>query len=197
MEIGNPITVDKAGSSWTLLMQSGVTVECRVGVTAAELLSGEFAVPAEILARIDAILVDGQPVDDLDRAIVPDGARLALAAGLPGIAGLAMKRGSAVRALRGGITHMGSGTVARPGPGRIVLSLYSLALQMLGAHFLRRGVLVAAGQFERYAGFAPDDVCRFAGETMPAGELAARLRRNGTPADCLYLFTANIVDENG
>lgn len=172
------IRIENASPSWKLIMQSGVGVPCTVGLPVAAFLTDELRIPEPALARTDTILLNGMPVDDIAAAVVPDGARVALAAGLPGIAGLAMKRGSAVRALRGGITYKdeaaGEATPdlkSGPAPGRVTLLLYSLTIEMLGAHFLRRGVVVTAEQFRRYSRFAPDDVCFLSEERMKSAEV--------------------------
>lgn len=169
-----PITIAEAAAPWKLIMQSGVGLARTVGLPLAEFLSDQLELAPEQLALADALVLDGMPVDDPKTAIVPDGSRLALAAGLPGIAGLAMRSDSAVKVLRATITHLKQETAA-PRPGRVTLSLYSLVLPLLAGHFLSRGVLIRAEQFQRYARFAPDDQCLFESQSWPAEELAARL----------------------
>lgn len=193
------IRIENASPSWKLIMQSGAGVTCTVGLPVGTLLTGELAIPQADLARTDVVLLDGMPVDDIAAAVVGNNARLALAAGLPGIAGLAMKRGSAVRALRGGITHTPNtmleampDTAPDPEPGRITLFLYSLTIDMLGAHFLRRGVIVTAEQFRRYACFAPENVCFVAGERMKCAE-ASRSLEEAVSAE--FFLTADIPPE--
>lgn len=181
-----PIHLLDADPAWRLIMQSGVGVSCTVGVPVADFLAGELAIPADEAAKIDVILLDGMPVDEPAVAIVPDRARLALAAGLPGIAGLAMKSGSAVRALRGGITHVAAGQ-PNPAPGCVTLSLYSLVIPLLADHFLRRGVLVTASQIRRYAGLAGEGVCRFDGARVEVSALSARLAPEGDALYRLYM----------
>ncbi len=144
--------IPDAGSGWELIMQSGVAVACMVGVSLKRLLEEEFALPADLLARIDVLLLDGKPVDTPAETIVRNGVRLAMAAGLPGIAGLAMRSGSAVRGLRPGITHAQADDDPAPvsGPGCIELALFSLALPFLAPHFLARGVIVSAVKLPPY-----------------------------------------------
>ena len=182
-----PITIFHANPAWGLLMQSGVGIACTVGIPLPSLLRDELGLSCEQLRPVDALLLDGMPVDNPEQAIVGDNARLALAAGLPGIAGLAMKQGSAVRALRGGITHTGNESPA-PRPGTVHLSLYSLVLPQLAGHFFKRGVLVTAAQLIRYARFAPDDHCLLANDTIIAHDLPEALKTFS--ADFLFLFTA-------
>jgi len=160
--------IPEASPAWGLILQSGVHVASTVGIPLHLLLRQELELTEDQLRHVDALILDGMPVDDQKKTIVPDRARLALAAGLPGIAGLAVKQGSAVRALRAGITHAPGGD-AHPCPGTICLSLYSLVLPLLTGHFLRRGVMVEAAQVLRYIHFAPENLCLLDNSRVPHG----------------------------
>lgn len=187
--------IPDANPVWRLLLQSGVGVACTVGIPFMTLLRDELGLNNEQLRPVDALLLDGMPVDEPELAIVPDGARIALAAGLPGIAGLAMKSGSAVRALRSGITHSG-GEAHRPRPGTILLSLYSLVLPLLGGHILQRGVLVEPSQLMRYARFAPDDhaaLSGYAGRALSMPELEQAVA--AMPEKTVFLLTVALCHE--
>lgn len=183
------ILIDQAGTPWKLIMQSGVGLRRTVGLSMAEFLSDQLELSPKQLALADALVLDGMPVDDPTTAIVPDGARLALAAGLPGIAGLAMRSGSAVKLLRATITHFKQ-EEADPRPGRVLLSLYSLVLPLLAAHFLSRGVLIKVAQFQRYARFSPDDLCLFESQSFKASDLAWKLEPFNQEE---FLLTANFI----
>ena len=170
--------IPDAGSGWGLLMQSGVNIACTVGIPLKEMLHAEFGLTPEQLRRIDVMLLEGKPVDEPESTLVPGGARLALAAGLPGIAGLAMKSGSAVRGLRPGITHGEGVQAATPQPacaGHIELALFSLALPLLAGHFLARGVLLPVAVLSRYVRLAPEGTCVFNGNALSIEELGQRL----------------------
>ena len=180
MSLTAPATlhIPNAGSGWGLLMQSGVGIACTVGISLKDLLHSELDLTAEQMRCIDVMLLEGKPVDAPELTLVPDGARLALAAGLPGIAGLAMKSGSAVRGLRPGITHADSAATAAPqpaGPGHIELALFSLALPLLAGHFLARGVTLSVVNLSRYVRLATNDSCIFNGDMVSVAELAQRL----------------------
>ncbi|MDR2945573.1 MAG: hypothetical protein LBV79_02340 [Candidatus Adiutrix sp.] len=189
MEAVRTVDIPRASAAWKLIMQSGVGLAVTVGVPLSEFFTAELGLTAQAQQLIEALVLDGMPVDDPATAIIEDQARLAFAAGLPGIAGLSMKKNSAVRALRGGITYR-SHEAAHPHSGRITLALYSLVLPALGGHFLRRGIWVTPEQFIRYARFAPDDLCLADGRRLPAADLAREL---AAAADEL-LFTAVIAD---
>ena len=155
---------------WHRLFLHGVTVACRVGLPLHQVLLEDFQLPLDVVEhKLDAFFLDGRPVDDLDAAIPNDGSRLALAAGLPGVAGIAMRRGSAVKGLRPGITHQ-ENTAGPPRAGSLTLALFSLALPLLAAHFLARGVFAPANlvreAFSRNAGLA----CTLDGIPVPASD---------------------------
>lgn len=182
------IHIENASSSWGLMLQSGVEIAGTVGMPVDTFLSGELGISEEIIARIEVVLLDGMPVDDIASAILTDKARLALAAGLPGIAGLAMKRGSAVKALRGGITYIPVGS-PRLQSGSVILVLYSLVIPMLAPQILRKGALVNMEQVRRYARFAPDDICISSSGTIPVD---AWLERFGKTSGEKVFFSADI-----
>jgi hypothetical protein len=186
------MVIESAAQGWGLVMQSGVRVSCAVGIPLKTLLREEFGLAPEQIGGIDVMLLDGKPVDEPEAAFVPHGARLALAAGLPGIAGLAMKSGSEVRGLRSGITFT-QGKAEAPttaGSGEVELALFSLALAMLAGHFLARGVILRAEQLVRYAGRNRNDACLFCGQRLSVAEALDELAR--LPEDTPVLFAARL-----
>ena len=185
------IRIESAAQSWGLIMQSGVGVHCMVGIPLKKLLHEEFGLTPEQTGHIDVMLLDGKPVDAPETAIAPHGARLALAAGLPGIAGLAMKSGSALRGLRPGITFRADdGEAFAPGPGKVELALFSLALTLLAGHFLARGVILCAEQFVRYASRIKNEPCLFCGQKHSVAKALEELAR--LPEDTPLLFAATL-----
>lgn len=182
------LKIDKANPAWGLLMQSGAEIKCQIGISLDKFLNKELGLSQEQLAPIDVFILNGVPVDELDKSFVPDGARLALAAALPGIAGLAMKKGSAVRGLRAGIST--KQTQISPRPGSIQLSLYSIALAQLAGHFLEKGIIVKSTQIIRYAKFAPQDICDLDGQKLKISELVEILTKN--PQEDSYLLKARL-----
>lgn len=185
------VHIPNASSSWKLIMQSGIGLSVTVGLPLSAFLTAELGLTDQSQQLIEAFLLDGMPVDDPSTAVVENGSRLALAAGLPGIAGLAMNKNSAVRALRGTITHRSS-KVAEPIRGRMTLALYSLVLPALGAHFLKRGIFISPGQFIRYARFAPGNACQLGDRHLTVSDLAGELS-SAEMAEELFM-TAIVTD---
>lgn len=179
--------IPQADPAWKLIMQSGVAIKCTVGIYFDLMLRREFGLSEKQLAPVDSFILDGMPVDKPEKTVVPNFSRLALAAGLPGIAGLSMKKGSAVRGLRSGITHTHI-AVETPAPGEVTLSLYSLTLPRLAGHFLARGVLVEPEQIKRYSRFALKDNVLLDKTPLKAKELPQALAE--FPVDSRIEFTA-------
>lgn len=177
--------IPRARGTWKLIMQSGVGLLVTVGIPLSDFFTGELALSDDEQKNIEAMVLDGMPVDDPAAAVIEDNSRLALAAGLPGIAGLAMKKNSAVRALRGGITHRGL-EHANPRPGRVTLALYSLTLPALSENFLRRGIIISRAQFCLYAPFALDDICIFEGREASAADLYQEFSRLTEGGEMLF-----------
>lgn len=186
------VHLPNASASWKLIMQSGAGLSVTVGLTLSSFIAAELKLTERDQLVIEALVLDGMPVDDPAAAVINNGSRLALAAGLPGIAGLAMKKNSAVRGLRGAITHKGSGEV-KPGAGRVTLFLYSLTLPALGGHFLKKGIFVTPAQFKRYARFAPENICRLGSRHLTVSDFTKELSLDETPDE---LFLTAIITES-
>lgn len=186
--------VPGAGEGLGLLLQAGALVDCRVWIPLSELLEKELAIDASSLAQIDVFFLDGKPVDDPENALVPDGSRLALAGGLPGIAGLAMRRGSALAGLRPGITFIQEDAGPRePAPGRLEIALFSLALRLVSGHLLQRGILVNAGRLLPYLRPALMRSLSVDGREMGLDEGVALV--SGLRKDSLVLVRADLAGE--
>ncbi len=75
-------------------LQEGVAISAQVGCTLADLLGEQFALDREyVAARITTIFMDNRPVDDINVAMVHDGAKIALSGAMPGLVGATMRSG--------------------------------------------------------------------------------------------------------
>jgi hypothetical protein len=129
-------------STFFPVFQSGVTVPAKVGCTLKNLLTDQFAIPADYVAdRITTIFLDNSPVDDLDSLIIRDGSRLTLSAAMPGLVGATMRRGGFYAALRQGISYEADKGVTAGKYGSVRLKLFNLLLAELGPLVLARGLL--------------------------------------------------------
>src|SRR5262245_26052282 len=96
---------EKLIASFYLLLQQGVTIRRRVGGSVDIFLRQEIGAVQETIEKIQSIVLDGKPVDDIASALVHDGSVLALSAAMPGLVGATLRRGGAYSSFRSGITY--------------------------------------------------------------------------------------------
>jgi hypothetical protein len=139
-------------------LQLGFGVPALVGCSVRALLCEQLGLaPEYVAARISTVFLDGKPVDDLDTALVRDGATLALSAALPGLVGATLRCGGAYAALRSSITYVPGADHAPEASGSVVFKLFNLLQRDLGALFLQRGIVVkTADLMEFFAQQATD-----------------------------------------
>lgn len=128
------------------IMQHGAYIATTVGIPVGMLLREHLTIPeAYLAAHVETIFIDGRPVDDAETATVHDGARIGLAAALPGAAGIAMRRNSPYAALRGTISITEKQTCPAPANGEITLLLFNNIMHDLAGKFLQQGVVTTGG----------------------------------------------------
>lgn len=124
------------------LLQKGFRVKGNVGCSVRAFLCEQHGVAPEYLEkRIQTIFLDGKPVDNVDTAIVGDGATLSLSAALPGLVGAVMRRGGHYAPMRDQISYKGEITSPKMQPGKVFMKLFNLPLRELGPMFLEHGIL--------------------------------------------------------
>ncbi|MHC1700687.1 MAG: 3'(2'),5'-bisphosphate nucleotidase CysQ [Humidesulfovibrio sp.] len=135
----------------TPILREGVTVSLRPGLSLRQSMIQDLGLcPECVEERVQTVFLDGSPVDDIDVDSAAPGCTLALAGALPGVAGIAMRRGSPVGVFREGITHgVAQIQAGKAGQARTVgatLKLFNtVALECLTA-VLEQGVELRAGR---------------------------------------------------
>lgn len=123
------------------LFQRGCRVRVRLGRSVEATLLEELQVPSKTLAeRVQTIFLDGLAVDDPKKALVREGAVLALSSAMPGLVGATFRKGGYYAPLRMRRPEEGEAMGEGAGEGMITLKLFNLILGELGPGFLRRGV---------------------------------------------------------
>jgi len=124
-------------------LQSGFLLELTVDGTVSEFLQNRCKLSTdEIAERVATVFIDGQPVDDIEQAIVRDRCTLALSGAMPGLVGAVMRSNSPLRSFRGSITHQGSESDSETGQGLIRVKLFNTVLRDVGPVLLRDGILL-------------------------------------------------------
>jgi len=128
----------------TPLLREGVLIDLSPGLSLRQTMIQDLGFcPECVEERVQTVFLDGSPVDDIDADSAAPGCTLALAGALPGVAGIAMRRGSPVGAFRQGITHVP--TAAKGVEAfQVTLKLFnSVALECLPV-VLEQGIITTA-----------------------------------------------------
>jgi len=128
-------------SRFFMLLQQGVSIRRRVGCSVDMFLKEEIGAAPETIEKIQSIILDGKPVDDIVSALVHEGSTLALSAAMPGLVGATLRRGGAYSSFRSAITYHEAGAPA-PREGWVRVKIFNLLMADLGPGLLQNGVLV-------------------------------------------------------
>jgi hypothetical protein len=138
-----------------ILLQNGFIVNARVGCSIMDFFLEQLNLrPDYIETRIPGIFLDGKPADHIDTAVIRDGARLTLSGTMPGLAGMALRRGP-LAVFRHSITHREIGDYSYTGEGYVQLKLLNLLMQDMGPNLLRKGIYINAPELGCFLGNLP------------------------------------------
>jgi hypothetical protein len=164
-------------SHFFMLLQRGVTIRSRTGCSVAAFLREEIGADSETIGKIQSVILDGSPVDDLETAAIKDGSVLALSAAMPGLVGATLRRGGTYSSFRSAITYHETEEECVKGEGLIHIKIFNLLMAELGPGLLQRGVVVSSEDFIRFATGRSQDFwkgCRritLDGKPLASGEL--------------------------
>ena len=176
-----------------LLLQKGFFIDARVGCTIRDFFLGQLGLdPEYIETRIPGIFLDGKPADHIDTAIVRDGSCLTLSGTMPGLAGMALRRGP-LAVFRHSITHRETGDYCYAGKGYVHLKLLNLLMGEMGPDLLRKGLYLDSSDLVHFLGNLPAAFWQGCKTILLNGrKVPAELFREGgwQPESRLVKFTA-------
>jgi hypothetical protein len=156
--------------AFSQLLQNGFWIKGYVGCSVKSFLCEQFGLAPEYLEkRIQTIFLDGDVVDDVEKATVEDGATLSLSAAMPGLAGAVLRKGGYYAAMRDQISFKGETTSASMQAGKILVKLFNMPLQELGPVFLEHGIQVESNKFKDVLKIRADDFERGCREVITDG----------------------------
>ncbi len=134
---------DMIAGCFTALFSKGVAIRASLACNLKELLCEQVGVAPEYLDnRIQTVFLDGQPVDDVDKAIVENGATIALSAAMPGLVGAVLRKGGTLAGLRKGITYC-CGTIGQATCyGSVTVKLFNMTTREVGPLLLKYGIMI-------------------------------------------------------
>lgn len=138
-------------SAFLPILQSGVRVVCRAGVTLEELLVDQWGIEAEyVTRRITTLFVNSRAVDNVATTVVHGGAVVALSGAMPGLVGATMRRGGFYAAMRGAMTYREDAANPESVVEWVRVKLFNLLLRELGPGFLARGIIMTAAELSDF-----------------------------------------------
>ena len=156
--------------AFSQLLQNGFWIKGNVGCSVKSFLCEQFGLSPEYLEkRIQTIFLDGDVVDDVERATVEDGATLSLSAAMPGLAGAVLRKGGYYAAMRDQISCKGETTSASMQSGKVSVKLFNMPLQELGPIFLEHGIWVESDKLKDILKARADDFQKGCGEVLADG----------------------------
>ncbi|CAB5116676.1 hypothetical protein D3OALGA1CA_2307 [Olavius algarvensis associated proteobacterium Delta 3] len=122
---------------------AGFWVKAAVGLSIRDVLCRQLGVADDYLDnRVQTLFLDGKPVDDVDRAIVPDGGVLTLSAAMPGLVGATFRKGGHLAPMRGSITCAAEDETCEL-DGRVKIKLFNVVARELSPGFLGMGIIIS------------------------------------------------------
>lgn len=126
--------------AWAGALHGGFALRVPKTMYIRELLTAFAGLePDYVEDRIQAIFVDGHPVDDIDTAPVRLLQELSLSSAMPGVAGIVMGRANAFAVYRRDITYHAEADGEEQGPGLILMRLFNFIAFEAGHYFLALG----------------------------------------------------------
>lgn len=142
-EIEVHLSINATKEICSLLFQSGVQLKVKAGVSLSSFFCKQLSLDKTYVDKsISTILLNGQPVDDIDKAIIKNNDTLALSGAMPGLIGATLRRDSHLAPLRDTITFKEYRNDIIQDYGLIHLKLFNFISQEVGPLLLQRGVMV-------------------------------------------------------
>ena len=123
--------------------QKGFFIYSNQGKSIFEFLTEDCLIAREYISKkIQTIMINGSPVDDIFDTKISKVSICALSAALPGILGAMMRMGSPYAAMRESITAKTDGAIESGEKIAILLKLFNIVLHDLRSDFLKNGILL-------------------------------------------------------
>jgi hypothetical protein len=133
------------------LLTTGIVIKTPMGVSVREFLCRIMGIDAVYVdTHIQTIFLNGRALDDIDRALLADGAVLALSSAMPGLAGAVFRRGGAYAQLRSNVSATPNDFRKSSSEGTIILKLFNQVAADLGPSFFKKGVRVKGNMLSRF-----------------------------------------------
>jgi hypothetical protein len=150
-EIHLVMTIDSDNLSiFSQLLMQGFQVRASVGCSVKMFLCRELCLdPDYVDQRIQTIFLNSKAVDNLDKAIVTQGATLALSAAMPGLVGATFRKSGYYSSFRSHVSQQNNIKSSRH-EGEVTIKLFNLIARDQGHIFLKRGIRISGKKFREF-----------------------------------------------
>src|SRR6056297_1186658 len=133
------------------LLRQGFQVWAQVNISLRNFLQDELGIEQEYCdSRIQTLLLNGRPVDEIERVIIKAGDRLALSSAQPGLVGASLRCKSTFAGLRDSISSEDWEIRGISEQGLITIRLFNLIAQELDTLLLGRGIFLSLSQWVQW-----------------------------------------------
>jgi len=181
------LPVESISSFYPLLAQ-GFFMSITTGCSVKEFLCDYLGWDIEFVQqRVQTIFMEGRLVDDINRALVQDGASIAVSGAMPGVLGAIVRKESFYSARRSQITGQSGADKepsSRQAQGRVRVKLFNVIAKEKGSALFDKGIIIMGKDFKSYMRLQP--------ESLLAQCKAVRIEQK--PADINQLLSARLED---
>jgi hypothetical protein len=151
-EIHLVMTVDSDNLSiFSQLLMQGFQVKAGVGCSVKMFLCRELGLdPDYVDQRIQTIFLNSKAVDNIDKAIVTQGATLALSAAMPGLVGATFRKSGYYSSFRSHVSQQNNIKSSLCHEGKVTIKLFNLIARDQGHIFLKRGIRISGKKFREF-----------------------------------------------
>jgi len=140
---------DMIAGCFTALLSKGVAIRASLACNLKELLCEQVGVAPDYLEkRIQTVFLDGQPVDDVDQAIVGNGSTIALSAAMPGLVGAVLRKGGTFAGLRKSITYCCDTNGQATCYGSVMVKLFNMTTREVGPLLFTYGIIIKGKELQ-------------------------------------------------
>jgi len=133
------------------LLRQGFQVLTKVNISLRNFLQDELGIEQEYCdSRIQTLLLNGRPVDEIERVIIKPGDRLALSSAQPGLVGASLRCKSTFAGLRDSISSEYWEIKGISAQGLITIRLFNRIAQELETLLLGRGIFLRLSQWVQW-----------------------------------------------
>lgn len=178
------------------LLAAGFRLAVETGRSLRDVLCRQLGLDAQYVeSQVQTFFLNGRAVDDIDKALVADGAEIALSAAMPGLVGAVFRKGGKLSSFRTDIKEKQINDGTCKNRGSIRLRLFNQVAADLGPGFLASGILLETLVWKLFLSRYADTITAIFHESTPNPiPLDIRTQTNTLPESVAILLKVRQAD---